>query len=844
MIKPNRISYRKQVFFGALFLSCAIFLPFVLLGKGYFIYMGDYNVQQIPFYQLAHQAVRTGNVFWNWNTDLGANFIGSYSFYLLFSPFFWLTLPFPTGWVPYLLAPLLALKTACAALTAYCYIERFVQNTPYAALGALLYAFSGWMSFNVFFNHFHEVAVFFPLLLLGAEKLVCEDNKAFFALAVAVNAAVNYWFFIGEVVFVVLYVFVRAASGWGMTPKKFAQLACESVLGVACAAVALLPSVLGLLGNPRTGTGALLSGWNLWLYWQEQRPAAIVYSLFFPPELQAFPAFFPDHGARWASLSAWLPMIACTGVLAFFFQRSRPAARWLRRMLGLCALFSMVPVLNSMFVLFNESYYARWFYMPILLMATATAKAMESDTRNPVPFRRALGISGGIVAVITLAVGLTPQKVDGAWQLGLAKYPDRMWGTAAFALAGLAFSAWLLLKQRHKRLFVQAFSAALAVYVLGFNVWYIACGRVSAEECTQFTARYLQGRGEISLPQDSFARADIVEGEDNALMFWGLPGIQAFHSIVPVSLMAFYPQVGVTRDVASRPGTDLYALRPLLSVRWLFIDQHSTNQSPMPGYTWYDRQNGFEIYENDFYIPMGFAYDQYVDADSFDNVTESRRGNLLLRAVLLEQDAIARHADILTPVDTLAVWLDAPQMALDARERRASSVHNFTIDAHGFSADARFRAETLVFFSVPWERGWTATVNGAPALIEKANIGFMAVRLPAGNAEIRFDYRTPGLLTGGMVSIAGFVILAVYALATRRRKPAAIPPPPVQAALLAGQRVQLSWDEYLTQYSAAQRRQLLQRAFDREVARQVDNALPQQERTLRFAPPHDTDQKL
>ena len=33
------------------------------------------------FYKLVHQAVREGNFGWSWTTDLGANFIASYSFY-------------------------------------------------------------------------------------------------------------------------------------------------------------------------------------------------------------------------------------------------------------------------------------------------------------------------------------------------------------------------------------------------------------------------------------------------------------------------------------------------------------------------------------------------------------------------------------------------------------------------------------------------------------------------------------------------------------------------------------------------------------------------------------------
>ena len=111
-LRPRR-GRTLQVFLLGLFVAAAAFLPYVIYDKGYFFFYGDFNVQQIPFYQLAHQAVREGNIWWSWKTDLGANFIGSYSFYLLFSPFFWLTLPFPTSFVPHLMAPLLVLKSAC-----------------------------------------------------------------------------------------------------------------------------------------------------------------------------------------------------------------------------------------------------------------------------------------------------------------------------------------------------------------------------------------------------------------------------------------------------------------------------------------------------------------------------------------------------------------------------------------------------------------------------------------------------------------------------------------------------------------------------------------------------------
>ena len=107
-----RDNYLWRSFFFSFAVSFLFFIPFIIFDNGYFLFYGDFNVQQVPFYQMCHDAIRSGNIGWSWTTDLGANFIGSYSFYLLGSPFFWLTLPFPSEAVPYLMAPLLMLKSA------------------------------------------------------------------------------------------------------------------------------------------------------------------------------------------------------------------------------------------------------------------------------------------------------------------------------------------------------------------------------------------------------------------------------------------------------------------------------------------------------------------------------------------------------------------------------------------------------------------------------------------------------------------------------------------------------------------------------------------------------------
>ena len=66
--------YQKSAFrifiLGFLCALC-IFLPFLVIDKGFFLYAGDFNSQQIPFYMNAVRAVQEGSMNWSWNTDLG-----------------------------------------------------------------------------------------------------------------------------------------------------------------------------------------------------------------------------------------------------------------------------------------------------------------------------------------------------------------------------------------------------------------------------------------------------------------------------------------------------------------------------------------------------------------------------------------------------------------------------------------------------------------------------------------------------------------------------------------------------------------------------------------------------
>lgn len=779
LLKPKK-ELKLSTFLIALLSATLIFLPYMFLSKGYFIFFGDFNVQQIPFYKMCHKMIKTGNTAWNYYTDLGANFIGSYSFYLLGSPFFWLTIPFPNSFVPYLMGPLLILKFACAAFTAYLYIRRFTRTPEAARLGALLYAFSGFSVYNIFFNHFHEAIICFPLLLLALELLITENKRGVFALTVTLCTLVNYYFFFGMVVFSAIYFFVRLFSG-AIRPKfsRFLILLLEAVLGVMMASVLLIPSVLALSGNSRLTD--ILLGWNAITYGKEQIYLNVLQCFFFPPDLPARPVFFPGAEVKWSSLGGWLPLFGMTAVFTLFTEKK---GSWLKRVIGICIFMALVPILNSSFSAFNVSYYARWFYMPILMMCLATAMLTEEKS---VDFSSGFRWYFGVMLAFALVIGLFPQNnSEGEIIFGLYTIGDDLTYVARFWVAVLisfvsAVLLYVLLKVRKSdmKTFFKASTALVCVISVIYANVFVACGRSHSYDIKNTMIDSLI-EGEVFLDDNSEFRIDTYDCLDNTGMYLELPSVNAFHSIVPVSVTEFYKFLDVERSVASRPETNLPAIRPLLSVKYMlnridgdkFTDKNGKTR--MSGYSYFKSSGGYDIHINDNYIPYGFSYDYYMTEGYIKDYTGDLKSRMMLKAVLLDKKQISKYKDCLKNIETVDIYgkdgisllLDNATMSEDAKRLAKTSAISFKTDKYGFSAKVIREKRSLVFFSVPYDKGWSATVNGEKAEIEKVNKGFMAVAVPKGTSTIRFVYETPGLKIGVYTALGAFLLFLIYYLSS------------------------------------------------------------------------------
>ena len=786
-IKPRLLTPREQSHkkfwqaVGLCALTAAIFfLPFYILDGGFFHYAGDFNSQQISFYRYMNGFVKGAgypdstfagaprNTF-SWATDLGSGVMNAYSFYLYGSPFFWLSVLLPQSWLPYMMVPLLVLKFGVAGGGAYLYLRRYVKNANYAVLGACLYALSGFAVYNVFFNHFVDVVALFPYLLWALDEAIYEDRHGLFAFWVAVNLLNNYFFFVGQVIFLCIYFVCKlTAKDFRLTGRKFGHLLWESVLGVAMGCLLLFPAVLSLLQNPRTID--LSSGWGFLTYAKVQQYLAILLSWILPPDSPYLTSVWSEGVIKWTSMTAYLPLCSLAGAMAYWRSRKADSKK---RIVAVCAVCALVPVLNSAFYALNSSYYARWYYMPTLILAAMTVNALEDpDVDLDAPAR---GIGWIMLATLVFAVVPVRDDTTETWSFGVLKNPGQFFVVLGFGLLGLMLYRVLCSKWRQDSRFAQRMTAAVLVFGCAFTMVHIGIGKfgqwhTDSDLVEQDTNALLLKN---DLPEGDY-RIDTYKIHDNIGMWLDKSCLQYFGSTAAPSILSFYPGLGVKRDVRSEPEITNYALRGLLSVEYLITTpekRESFKDEADEGWTYLADVDGYTLYHNDNYVPMGFTYDYYVTEATYETSIKTLRSNLLMRALVLTDEDVAQYGKYLTELsEDMLNDLHYDSYTQDCADRRAHSCSVFQMNNAGFHAEITLDKANLVFFSVPYDDGFTAYVNGEKTDILRVDEGLMAVLCPAGASSIDFVYQAAGLSASRVVTAVAIPVWVVYVACFVRRK--------------------------------------------------------------------------
>lgn len=736
-----------QIFALGYFAAMLSFAVLLIRGDGIFTLGNDFNEQQIPFHMLANRAVKSGNTGWSWSVDLGSSLIGALGFYVFGSPFAWISFLFSAEQYPYVTGWLYMAKYAAAAVCAYSYLKRFVGK-KYAALGAMLYAFAGFQSVNLIFHHFHDAVAFFPLMLTGYEKLSREGKKGALALGVAVNAFVNYYFLIQEVIFLILYFLVREGGHLWKRRRLIGSCLLEGLIGIMMAGVLFVPSVLFTLENPRLTNYLQVSNW---FYGGNRDYLQAVRALLFPGELMNAQSCIKEYD--WSSWSAYLPMTGLALPLCYILKKKRD---WLSVLLAGGMVMTGIPLLNSVFGLFSDTNYHRWLFMLILLMSLASAVVLENRREYPVK---------SVCAVLTLF--MTAMTVGSFWwsenryQLIWQKDVFLTWSVTG--IAGVLLTGLIVGAVRDQKRYLMGMGAGILVFCVfttGMTAWLYQ--RNSGQSPQEYYDR-LKAFGQFSLPDERYR---IASSDNTLLMANALSGTGSFTSMVSGSVFRFYEALGYPRPIFSPEGPD--GTRELLGGKYYVTAQPEEDavilQEASVG------KKRFYLCEYENAMPVGSVYQSYMTETDFRKIPKELRAIAMLRCLIVPERREKEAAQVLKKYERpSAEKLSEKQKDACVKEREVNGIRSMKKEPDGFTAKLNARKDGYVLFTVPYDDGFRAQVDGEPVEILETN-GMMAVPVKKGENKIRFIWRNYDLMAGALCSVAGVTGLAFYLQLTRRRE--------------------------------------------------------------------------
>lgn len=721
-------NYLFMSFFLSFILGCLIIIPNVIAGKGVFSLWADYNVQQVLFGKISNYSFKSGSYLWTWFNDLGSNFIATFSFYNLFSPFSLIAYLFPADWFPIINPFLIILKFSVSGLTSYLFLKRYVKDGKLAVLGSLLYSFCGFQFTNILF-HMYDSVVLFPLLLYTLDNLVYDDKKLPFALCVALNAFTDWFMFIGQVVFVIIYYLIKILlKDYKFSWKQFFDVLLEGLLGTLLASFVLIPSFLFTVSNPRIDNNwTLLSSlkYNGLSHYFE-----ILRAFFFPSEIMHPRAFLNIE--NYSSVDFYLPFVG--SVLGISYILKKPKS-WISILMITCVFIMVVPILNSMFFLFTTTYYARWFYMPVLIMSLASLKCLEDRSKTTSGFL----ISVGSLFLVILAYFILRWIHPNIEYIHDIKYIFMMIGAMVINLVML----FLILKFSKNK--VSWIILGVMIFSCFWGNYTIYKYRGNKFNYDEYFNNYINGYKEIKFKE--LVRSNAT---DSCLPNLGLviknSNLNSFNSNISGSAFEFYKSIDYNRIVSTYIDYKDRDLNNFLSVKYI-ISCGNSDLSEF-GYELDYNTKNYGVYFNPDFREMGLVFNKYISNNEFMKYSTDLKTRSLNESIILSKEQIKKYG------------------ALYDKEVNINS-NKFKYINNGFKSDIDLDGDTLILYTVPYDEGWRATINGKIVPIEKVDNGFMAVKGNKGSNKIVFSYYPKGLNIGLVMSCLSFGGLIFYKLKSK-----------------------------------------------------------------------------
>ena len=789
--------------------SCSFIFRDYLYGNDLMIFndIGSDTWQQyIMNYTSIVNHLRDGSFsLWDFNNGLGINQFN----FNLFDPF--LMLLYGVGVV---LGPahmllyinvIQILKIMVAAFAFYWFLSQFSFSVPSKMITSYAYALNGFLLVWGQHYQFGTVVIYFPLMLLFCEKFIQKKKgKALFPVMVFLCGIYSVYFTYMCLAATGLYLLFRILMLDGLTWKERIQrflLGCaEMIMGVGMSLVVFLPMAEVLLDVSSRlesdGTGLLDFLRQCFTPYSRKFYLSMLKRMF-SSNLQN--GYGLAKGPQQYVMNYYEdPVLFCSTLAVFLnvqflavLRKADMPKRAKRVLYGVAALIlvgTALPVGGTVFNYFTlptQRYTFVLMTVFLLLMAWMWDYMRKGGKLNLV-----------LILAVTALMGWA--YWCGYEQAGFQEYRTNILIlTVTGILTAVCLTLLCFLKDTQIRnVILGVMGVVLVVNVVsegGTNYQNRVTMKktdVPAEVMVQETQRYeemrtsddkeIKYRAEIAKPQDFFRemyRVDLADClnylKENDPTFYrvekdyisgtvsmdssgqGYRGISTYNSVMNGNVKEFvetcYPELFFAdhNHYTFWNNVDDNWLAAFLGVKYILSGNGEPDETK---YKLLDQVGSLYIHENVLDAQTAHFYTQDISEESLKELcTEENREELLGEAIALEDGTEIGDASEIqtlkseeqeTAEQNSSVTLDAPQK---------DSVVTGSVHAE---------ADGYALFMIPYEKGWSLTIDGEKAELLRGDIGFLACEVPEGDHTILLTFEAPGLKAGTIGSVLFWILFA------------------------------------------------------------------------------------
>lgn len=789
--------------------SCSFIFRDYLYGNDLMIFndIGSDTWQQyIMNYTSIVNHLRDGSFsLWDFNNGLGINQFN----FNLFDPF--LMLLYGAGVV---LGPahmllyinvIQILKIMVAAFAFYWFLSQFSFSVLSKMITSYAYALNGFLLVWGQHYQFGTVVIYFPLMLLFCEKFIQKKKgKALFPVMVFLCGIYSVYFTYMCLAATGLYLLFRILMLDGLTWKERIQrflLGCaEMIMGVGMSLVVFLPMAEVLLNVSSRlesdGTGLLDFLRQCFTPYSRKFYLSMLKRMF-SSNLQN--GYGLAKGPQQYVMNYYEdPVLFCSTLAVFLnvqflavLRKADMTKRAKRVLYGVAALIlvgTALPVGGTVFNYFTlptQRYTFVLMTVFLLLMAWMWDYMRKGGKLNLV-----------LILAVTALMGWA--YWCGYEQAGFQEYRTNILIlTVTGILTAVCLTLLCFLKDiQIRNVILGVMGVVLVVNVVsegGTNYQNRVTMKktdVPAEVMVQETQRYeemrtsddkeIKYRAEIEKPQDFFRemyRVDLADClnylKENDPTFYrvekdyisgtvsmdssgqGYRGISTYNSVMNGNVKEFvetcYPELFFAdhNHYTFWNNVDDNWLAAFLGVKYILSGNGEPDETK---YKLLDQVGSLYIHENVLDAQTAHFYTQDISEESLKELcTEENREELLGEAIALEDGTEIGDASEIqtlkseeqeTAEQNSSVTLDAPQK---------DSVVTGSVHAE---------ADGYALFMIPYEKGWSLTIDGEKAELLRGDIGFLACEVPEGDHTILLTFEAPGLKAGTIGSVLFWILFA------------------------------------------------------------------------------------